>query len=235
MHGIMLLDRLVLIVGILVYSGRRNWCRVVTSSEAVWVELVDTRVILVAFNDMRDGCWLMNNLVYYLMADRCRIGRVGILMQVFHMLFIRSVSSADIIVFYDLFFIMHLVCGMMLVFMRFKLLHPSRCLMRLLFRMCLYILCFALESHEVLIHWMQRITRVDQYSVFINWVKVLDQMCIVVDWDNSLMILLMSFFHCFFHCFDRLWSGFRCRSWDRSYYYGYVNWLLLFLFFLNRF
>ena len=82
---------------------------------------------------------------------------------------------------------------------------------------------------------MQRITRMDKYSVVINWVKVLNQMCIVVDWDNSLVILLMSFFHCFFYCFDRLWSGFRCRSWDRSYYHGYVNWLLLFLFFLNRF
>ena len=59
----------------------------------------------------------------------------------------------------------------------------------------------------------------------------------MVDWDNSLVILLMgflNFFNCLFHCFDwlRSRSGSRGRSWDRSYDHSYVNWLL---FFLNRF
>lgn len=59
-------------------------------------------------------------------------------------------------------------------------------------------------------------------------------MRIVVDWHNSLVILLMGFFYCLFHCFDRLSNrnGSRGRSWDRSYDHGYVNWLL---FFFNRF
>ena len=57
----------------------------------------------------------------------------------------------------------------------------------------------------------------------------------MVDWDNSLVILLMGFldfFNCLFHCFDWLRSGSRGRSWDRSYDHSYVNWLLIFL---NRF
>lgn len=58
----------------------------------------------------------------------------------------------------------------------------------------------------------------------------------MVDWDNSLVILLMGFFDSLFHCFDRLWSGSgsrgRCRSWFRGYDHSYIDWLL---FFLNRF
>ena len=188
MHEVVLLDRLVLIVGVLVNGGRCNWCRIVlwitkmSSIISVWmvnmrvvgIDLVDARGILVVLYNMRNGCCMVNNFVHYLMANRVRIGWVSVLMQVLHMFFIRPVRATNVIVFYELLFIMHLVCWVVLVFMRLKLLHPSGCLMRLLFRMCLYVLCFVLQLHEVLVQRMQGITRMSQYSVVINWVQIFD-------------------------------------------------------------
>ena len=130
-HDVVLLDRLVLIVGVLVYGCRCNCGRVVfwiiemisviailmVNVRVVWVDLVDARGILVVFNYMRNEWRMMYDLVYYLMANRVRIGWVGILMQVFHMFFIRPVRATDVIVFYQLIFIMHLVSGMVFVFM----------------------------------------------------------------------------------------------------------------------
>ena len=127
MHDVVLLDRLVLIVGVLVYGGGRDWCRVVlwiinmisivavlmVNVRVVWVDLVDARGVLVVLDDVRNGCYMM----YYLMANWVRIGWVGILMQVLNMFFIGPVSATDVIVFYHFLFIMHLVCGMMFVFM----------------------------------------------------------------------------------------------------------------------
>ena len=65
------------------------------------------------FDNVRNGCYMMN----YLMANWVRIGWVGILMQVLNVFFIGPVSATDVIVFYHFLFIMHLVRGMMFVFM----------------------------------------------------------------------------------------------------------------------
>ena len=127
MHDVVLLDRLVLIVGVLVYGSGRDWCRVVlwiidmisivavlmVDMRVVWVDFVNAWGVLVVLDDVRNGCYMM----YYLMANWVRIGWVGILMQVLHMFFIRPVSATDVIVFYQLIFIMHLVSGMVFVFM----------------------------------------------------------------------------------------------------------------------
>ena len=126
-HDVVLLDRLVLIVGVLVYGGGRDWHRVVfwiidmisivavlmVYVRVVWVDLVDARGVLVVLDDVRNGCYMM----YYLMANWVRIGWVGILMQVLNMFFIGPVSATDVIVFYQFLFFMHLVRGMMFVFM----------------------------------------------------------------------------------------------------------------------
>ena len=198
MHNIVLLDGLVLVVGVLMYGGC-DWCRVVfwiivmisivavplvNMSRDVSVFLVEARGILVVSLDIRMGCFMM----YYLMAKLILIGCVTILMQVFNVFFIRSVSATDVIVFY-LVFCMHLISRMMAMLMSLKLLHPAGCsrivlgMVRLFERMRLYLFCFSLivvmgvlyDIVDVMVmHGMQGITMVDQFSVVVYRVKVLD-------------------------------------------------------------